>query len=268
MQKNNFFKLFFCSIIFLLSISNVYSQELVEKTTATTPFGLLNLVLQGGILIYPLLFLSFVAVVLILFYFLTIRKGCVVTNKFMRIAEYHIRKGDYLTLIAMCNKKNQAVAQITHKALDFAVKNPGATLVEIKEVTESEGSHQASLFSGRISYLADIGTIAPMIGLLGTVVGMIKAFNELSQTVGVLQTKLSGGVAEALITTASGLVIGIVAMIFYSIFRGRVQSLISEMESSSTHLLALISAQYRSEEENYYAQNNNEKINEKLDDLI
>jgi biopolymer transport protein ExbB len=85
-----------------------------------------------------------------------------------------------------------------------------------------------------------------MVGLLGTVIGMIKSFYQISagNFEGVKQMELAGGVSEALITTASGLVIGIIALIFYSVFRGRVQKYIAELEAASTHLMALLSAQY------------------------
>jgi biopolymer transport protein ExbB len=75
------------------------------------------------------------------------------------------------------------------------------------------------------------------------VIGMIKAFNNIG--VGVQQMELAPGVAQALITTASGLVISIPSLIFYSIFRGKVQKLIAEMEAAATHIMALLAAQYK-----------------------
>ena len=133
------------------------------------------------------------------------------------------------------------------QTLDFATKNPTAGFDEVREVTEAEGSRQASLLNQRITYLADVGAIAPMVGLLGTVIGMIKSFNEIAQDsfLGAKQLELAGGVSQALLTTAGGLIVGIPALIFYSIFRGRVQRLISELEAASTHLMALLGAQYK-----------------------
>src|SRR5690606_14749869 len=106
-------------------------------------------------------------------------------------------------------------------------------------------SRQAGLLSSRITYLADIGSIAPMIGLLGTVLGMIKSFLQISagDIQGVRQMRLAEGVSDALITTAAGLMVGIPAMVFYSLFRGRVQKYIAELEAAATHLMALLHAQ-------------------------
>jgi len=87
--------------------------------------------------------------------------------------------------------------------------------------------------------------IAPMLGLLGTVFGIIKSFGALGGDLGAARyAMLSSGVSQALVNTAAGLAIGIPAMIFYAFFRGRVQRIISELEAAVTHVLALLSLQY------------------------
>jgi len=209
--------------------------------------SILEIVEKTGPLVYPLAALSFITVALIILYLITIRQGTVVSDQFMNAADALIRKGDYAGLLAVCNRQNECIARITQQALDFATKNPTAGFDEVREVTEAEGSRQASLLNQRITYLADVGSIAPMVGLLGTVIGMIKSFNEIAQDsfLGAKQLELAGGVSEALLTTAGGLIVGIPAIIFYSIFRGRVQRLISELEAASTHLMALLGAQYK-----------------------
>ncbi|HRX54531.1 MAG TPA: MotA/TolQ/ExbB proton channel family protein [Verrucomicrobiales bacterium] len=208
------------------------------------PTKLLDLIEKGGLFfMVPLGLLSFLAVLLIVFYMLTIREGTVVSDKFMNAADALIRKQDYLGLIAVCNRENECIARIVYKTLDFATKNPTASFDEVREVTEAEGTRQASILNNRISYLNDIGRVAPMIGLMGTVWGMIKTFDEVGQ--GREHLELAPGIAQALITTAAGLVIAIPALIFYSIFRGKVQKLIAELEAAMTHIMALLAAQYK-----------------------
>ena len=201
---------------------------------------------KGGVTTYILLGVSGVMVALIAFYVLTIRRGAVVSDHFMRTADSLIRKQDYLGLLSVCNRRNECIATITQKALDFATKNPTATFDEVREVTESEGQRQASQLSQRIAYLADVGAIAPMIGLLGTVIGIMKEFTQISQK-DMLSAQLdfAGGTAEALINTGLGLAIAIPSMVVYSIYKGRVNSLISEMEAAATHIMALLAAQYK-----------------------
>ena len=156
---------------------------------------------KGGSMMYPLAFLSMVAVVLILIYLLTIRRNAVVSDRFMNAAEAMIRKRDYLGLLAFCHRQNECMARVTQKTLDFLTKYPVASFSGVREVAEAEGSRQAGLLSSRITYLADIGSIAPMVGLLGTVLGMIKSFLQISSgdVVGVKQMELAEGVSEALI---------------------------------------------------------------------
>ena len=195
-------------------------------------------------MMYPLAFLSVLTVFLIFLYLLIIRKGAVVSNRFMTQAENMIIQGDYHNLSEICDRNSSAVSKIIGRAVDFHRATPSASLGDIRDVAEAEGSRQAGLLSQRIAYLADIGAVAPMVGLLGTVIGMIKSFMEIAEGnfEGVKQMQLASGVSEALITTASGLVIGIIAVIFYSIFRGRVQRFIAELEAAATHLMAVMSS--------------------------
>ena len=244
----------FLRILILLALGLLISTSQAQETIASAldeptvkSATFLEILHSAGFMLYPLAALSVAAVFLIIFYLLTIRQGAVVSDKFMNAADALIRKQDYLGLLAICNRHNEAIARITEKTLDFATKNPTATFEEVREVTGAEGSRQSSLLYQRITYLAVIGSIAPMVGLLGTVIGMIKSFRAIGgiKVAADMQTALAGGVSEALLTTAAGLIIGIPAMIFYSLFSGRVQRLISEMEAATTHLLALLAAQYK-----------------------
>lgn len=243
----------FFSFLLLLFVPGTLAQAQDAATPpppaipgAAPEQSMLDYLLEGGPwLMVPLAALSFIAVLLIIFYMFTIRQGTVVSNKFMNAADALIRKQDYLGLIAVCNRENECIARIVYKTLDFATKNPTASFDEVREVTEAEGTRQASILTNRISYLNDISRVAPMIGLFGTVFGMIKAFNSMGQSSGVEHMTLAPGVAQALVTTAAGLVISIPSLIFYSLFRGKVQKLIAELEAAMTHIMALLAAQYK-----------------------
>jgi biopolymer transport protein ExbB len=228
--------------VLLLTLRTASAQD---ADTTTQQINFLEIVAKGGVMMYPLALISVVGVVLVLIYLLTIRRNAVVSDRFMNAAEAMIRKRDYLGLVAYSHRQNESMARITQKTLEFFTKYPTASFGEVREVAEAEGSRQAGLLSSRITYLADIGSIAPMVGLLGTVLGMIKSFLNISSgdVQGVRQMELAEGVSEALITTAAGLMIGIPALVFYSLFRGRVQKYIAELEAASTHLMALLHSQ-------------------------
>lgn len=210
---------------------------------ASEPMTLLQILQSGGWAMYPLALLSLVACMLVFAYLLSIRRGAIVTGNFMATSEALLRKKDLLGLLAVSNRRSEAVARVMQRALEFATKHPNATFEQVREVAETEGTRQASLLNQRITYLADIGAIAPMLGLLGTVFGMIQSFTAIANDVAATKPMLlAEGVSQALVTTASGLVIGIPAMAFYSFFRGQVQKLIAELEAASTILLAQLSS--------------------------
>ena len=109
----------------------------------------------------------------------------------------------------------------------------------LRETMEGEGGRQATLMQNQTQYLLDIAIIAPMIGLLGTVMGMLRAFNSVALDIARARPlELAGGVSQALITTIAGLIVAIPAMIAYAYFRGRSSRLITELEGAAADLAA------------------------------
>jgi biopolymer transport protein ExbB len=209
-----------------------------------------KLIQDGGWAMVPLGFLSVVTVMLVLVYLFTLRRGAILTPHYMNTADVLLKKRDYLGLLAISSRHSEAVARVVQRTLDFATKNPTASFETVRDIAETEGASQAASLQHRTVYLADIGMLAPMIGLLGTVVGIITSFNTLATDTGVSRdTHLAGGVSMALVATATGLILGITAMFFYSLFRNRVQSLISDLEIASTHILGLIALNYNKKRE-------------------
>jgi biopolymer transport protein ExbB len=207
--------------------------------------SILDMLTAGGPVMVPLFALSVFFVMLVIVYLMTIRRGAVVSSGYMATADALLRKRDYLGLLAVSNRHGEAIARVVQKMLDFTTKNPNADLGQVREIAETEGTRVASSLNNRVTYLADIGMIAPLLGLLGTVLGIIRSFGALGGEAGTMRyVLLSKGISEALVNTCAGLAIGIPAMIFYAFFRGKAQKIISELESATTHVLALLSLQY------------------------
>jgi biopolymer transport protein ExbB len=205
--------------------------------------SLWQVIISGGPVMYPLGAMSVLAVMLILVYLFSLRRGTVVSGRYMQAAEALIRKKDHLGLLAVSNRHDEAVAGVMERALHFLTQNPNASMAEVREIAQAEGLRLAGLWNQRISYLADVGTIAPMLGLFGTVLGMIKSFSVVASDIAASRPMmLAEGVAEALVTTAAGLLIGIPAMAAYAFFRGRVQGMVSDLEAASTVLMAQLAA--------------------------
>jgi biopolymer transport protein ExbB len=232
------------AVLFAMAAAPAWAQE-AAAAPPKQQMDFMEVFKAGGVMMPALAALSVLTVVLILLYMMILRRNAVVSDRFMNQAEALIRRNDFLGLIGYCKRRNECISQITERALEFMTRNSGATFAEVRDVAEAEGSRQASLLTTRVSYLADIGAIAPMVGLLGTVIGMIKSFIQVSDGgfQGARQIAFAGGVSEALIATAAGLGIALPALVFYAFFRGKVQKLISDLEGAATHLMAILRAQ-------------------------
>jgi biopolymer transport protein ExbB len=207
--------------------------------------SILEFLMAAGWVMGLLFLLSVFFVMLVIVYLMTIRRGAVVSSGYMATADALLRKRDYLGLLAVSNRHGEAIARVVQKILDFTTKNPAADIAQVREIAETEGTRVASSLNNRVTYLADIGMIAPLLGLLGTVLGIIRSFGALGADLGTARyVLLSKGISEALVNTCAGLAIGIPAMMFYAYFRGKAQKLISELEAATTHVLALLSLQY------------------------
>jgi len=214
-------------------VPDIHSKTIMDTLIAAGPVMIL------------LFLLSIFFVMLVVVYVMTIRRGAVVSSGYMATADALLRKRDYLGLLAVSNRHGEAIARVVQKMLDFTTKNPNADLQQLREIAETEGTRVAASLNNRVIYLADIGMIAPLLGLLGTVLGIIHSFAALGSELGTARyVALSQGISEALVNTCAGLAIGIPAMMFYAFFRGRAQKLISDLEAATTHVLALLALQY------------------------
>ena len=214
-------------------VPDIHSKTIMDTLIAAGPVMIL------------LFLLSIFFVMLVVVYVMTIRRGAVVSSGYMATADALLRKRDYLGLLAVSNRHGEAIARVVQKVLDFTTKNPNADLQQLREIAETEGTRVAASLNNRVIYLADIGMIAPLLGLLGTVLGIIHSFAALGSELGTARyVALSQGISEALVNTCAGLAIGIPAMMFYAFFRGRAQKLISDLEAATTHVLALLALQY------------------------
>ena len=137
----------------------------------------------------------------------------------MATADALLRKRDYLGLLAVSNRHGEAIARVVQKMLDFMTKNPSADFAQAREIAETEGTRVATQLNNRVTYLADIATIGPLVGLFGTVIGIIRSFGALGSELGPTRyVLLSKGISEALINTCGGLGIGITGDDFLRVF--------------------------------------------------
>ena len=195
----------------------------------------------GGWLMYPLFGLSMLGLALIIYFAVVVREEQVLPRRFVTMLRDLLVAGRFVEAQSACRTHSSAIAAIMGVALDYRLRTTKPDHQVMTAIVDGEGSRQAQMIQNQIMYLADIGGIAPMIGLLGTVIGMLRAFNVVALDLAKAKPMLlAGGVSQALITTVAGLLVAIPAMIAYAYFRGRTSRLISDLEKTSADLLTLI----------------------------
>lgn len=191
----------------------------------------LTLFAQGGLVMYPLLLSSIFILAICIERCLYYKQIEVDVDDLMaRVKE--ALKVDRHQAQHVCEQIGGPVSAMLAAGLSF----PGQDRGGIKEAMEEEALNQISQLKYRLNYLDTTVTLAPLLGLLGTVTGMINSFSLLDASSG-KPFAITGGVAEALIATATGLAIAILALLFYSYFTGKVDKFIFQMEKSATKLL-------------------------------
>ena len=212
--------------------------------------SLLSVIASAGWILIPLAIASVVAVTLIIYCFFTLTVRSITTPELLERMEPFFENEDLEGLAAYVSEKPQATAHLVDRMLLFLERHPDATPEAISAVADAEGGRIAALLNQRVLYIMDIGVLAPLLGLMGTVVGILTSFGHIadSNASSMRTMMLAGGVSQALISTAGGLIVGILAMAFFSYFRGRVGHLISILESEGTLLtqeLILLSRRHR-----------------------
>jgi len=224
------------------------AQETVggEDATAASAdenISLWEMMKEGGAILYVILALSVVTVILALYLFLTVTPGREVPANFVKRAHSQLRSGDLRGAYQMCEGRDELVANVLRAGL----KVSGHDRYVIQEAMESEGERGAAVLWQRISYLNNIGVIAPLLGLLGTVWGMMKAFGAIAyRAEAVKHLHMAAGVSKAMVTTFAGLIVAIAALVVYYFLRGRVIRVVSLVEALASEWVEILSRRQES----------------------
>ena len=206
-----------------------------------------DIMVRGGWLMNVIAGLSLLAIALLFFYLLSMRQGTLYPRSFIMEAQDAAEDGDLEGLRDLCLNNGSCAAKIIGAALEQCEDGHVADHVVLRDAMEDEGGRQAGMLWQRLQYLMDIAVIAPMVGLLGTVWGMMVSFSGLESGVSMINKAdtLANGVSQAMYTTFGGLIVGIFAMAMYDLMRGRLNKLIGGMESACNSVLRRLSASNR-----------------------
>jgi len=191
---------------------------------------------QGGVIMYLLLAVSVLALTVIFERAWSLRRSEVIPLDDIQGMEVAVRNGDVNRALQVCRQRNTAMGRI----LTVALENSGVRRAVMKEILEEAGRQEVAKMERFIGVLGLIAAMAPLLGLLGTVVGMIEVFQQIS-LVGVGKADaLAGGISKALNTTAAGLTVAIPALIAHRFFEARVDQLVIEIEHYALRFVDLL----------------------------
>lgn len=228
-------------VSFLFGSLSVFAEK-VEKYipdsgASEAGMTLWQTIYSGGSVMIVLALLSVAALALIIYFFLTITPEKLLPMDSLEQTVKLVEKKDYEKAKTLCKDEDS----LPSKVLLAGLARIGREKVVIKEAMQDEGRRGVDDLWQKLSYLSDVAVISPMVGLLGTVLGMIQAFNVIAfQTGAVKPILLASGISKAMVTTATGLIIAIPAMIFHAYFRGVVQNITARLENVSSELFHLI----------------------------
>lgn len=204
--------------------------------------NLLGIVRDGGFLMYPLFACSFVLLVFAFERSISLRTGRVIPGPFVRRFQHQLEEGqlDREQAMLVCEENGSPIAKI----FEAAVRKWGRSAVEVEQAVIDAGERAASELRRYLRIFNGVATISPLLGLLGTVFGIIRAFSDIasSDAMGRMEM-LSKGISEALFTTAMGLLVAIPAVVLHLYFVSRVDRLVIQIDSASQDVVQTISAE-------------------------
>jgi biopolymer transport protein ExbB len=197
---------------------------------------MLEFVIKGGPVMVPLLLCSVISLSIIVERCLSLRRNRILKYDVLQRIEELLRDRKIPEASTLCKRYPSSMTRI----LLAAILNHDKSRQEIKEIIEDAGRQEIPVLERYLTILGTIASIAVLLGLLGTVMGMIRTFNAIAALGYGHPEALASGISEALVATATGLVIAIPTLVLYNYFTSRVDSLVIEMEKNSLRMLSIL----------------------------
>ncbi len=192
---------------------------------------------KGGWLMVPIVLLSILAVYIFFERFFAINKAARLDMNFMNRIKDYIHEGKLDSALALCQSYNNPTASMIEKG----IQRIGRPLNDVSTAIENTGKLEIYKLEKGLPLLATVSGGAPMIGFLGTVMGMVRAFYDMSHSGNNIDVSLlSGGIYTALVTTVAGLIVGIIAFFAYNVLVARVEKVVYQLEATTTEFMDLL----------------------------
>jgi biopolymer transport protein ExbB len=223
---------------FLMQISTANNLDTVsEEMPSELTLSIYELAMKGGWIMGILIILSIIAVYIFIERFIMIRKASRQERNFMNNIRDFMHNGRLDSALALCRNNDSPIARMIEKGL----LRVGRPLNDINTAIENVGKLEVSRLEKNIAGLATIAGAAPMLGFLGTVIGMIIAFYDMSMAGNNIDIALlSTGIYQAMVTTVGGLIVGIIAYVLYNILVARIEKLVFLLEARTSEFMDLL----------------------------
>jgi biopolymer transport protein ExbB len=203
---------------------------------AAEGFNLLSLLEKGGWLMYPL-YLLFMATIFVFFErLIAIRKASRIDNNFMNIIRDNIVTGNLTAAHNLAKNTDNPVARI----IDKGIQRIGKPIDAIEKSMENVGGLEIYKMERNLSVLSLVYGIAPMIGFLGTIFGMLQLFYTINSTGDFTPASIAGGIYTKMVTSASGLIIGLLAYVAYNFLNTQINKTVNKMEAASAEFVDIL----------------------------
>jgi biopolymer transport protein ExbB len=223
----------------------VLLQIATDTTTviesAQESISILELASKGGVIMYPLALMWIIAVYIFVERLLTINKAGRVPESFMNNVRNLVERGDINGAKMLCSQNDTPIARIVEKG----IARIGKPIENIEKAMENIGRLELYKLEKNMVFLTIIAGVAPMFGFLGTIAGMIQTFFNISITSDITLGTIAGGIYVKMITSATGLMIGIMAYIGYSYLNAQIDKVVNKMEGASAEFIDVLHAPVR-----------------------
>jgi len=225
------------SLLLQVQVGGQIADTLAYDGPAEETLSFFWLALRGGIVMIPLLILSIIAIYIFIERYFAISKASKEEYNFMNNIRDFIHEGRIDSAKSLCRNNNSPLSRMIAKG----ITRIGRPLNDINAAIENVGKLEVSKLEKNIAFLSTVAGAAPMLGFLGTVMGMVRAFYNMSMAGNNIDISLlAGGIYEAMITTITGLIVGIIGYICYNILVARIEKVVFMLEARATEFMDLL----------------------------
>lgn len=225
-------------MITLLQVDTEITGIAAEAAREFEDKNMIDVIIDGGWAMIPLGILLIAAIYIFFERYLTVRKSNTDSEDFMKQVRGYVSKGNLDGAKGLCESRNDPFARMIHKGIS---RLGTGSIQDIENSIETVGKLEIIRLERRLPMLATIAGAGPMIGFMGTVLGMIDAFNQIVRTGGNASAQdLASGISTAMITTASGLIVGVLAYLAYNSLVAMVNKVVFKLELTASDFLDLL----------------------------